>query len=155
MTQTESRSPRLSPEAGRSPEALAGVQQILGSIYASGVPRSTLELVHMRASQINGCSPCIDHAARSAEADELRRFAELPAFRESLRFDDAERAAVELTEAITRLADHPDVVSDEMWARAAERYDEAALAAIVTMAALTNFFNRVNTTLRVQPDSWE
>lgn len=155
MTQTQTRGPRLSPEAGRSPEAVAGVQQIMGTIYASGVPRPTLELVHMRASQINGCNPCIDYAVRSADTDELKRFAELPAFRESLLFDDAERAAVELTEAITRLADHPDVVSDEMWARAAAHYDEAGLAAIVSMAALTNFFNRVNTTLRVQPDSWE
>lgn len=131
------------------------MQHILGSIYSSGVPRSTLELVHMRASQINGCNPCIDYAVKSAEISELKRFAELPAFRESLLFDEPERAAVELTEAITRLADHPDVVSDEMWARAAEHYEEAGLVAIVSMAALTNFFNRVNTALRVQPDSWE
>jgi AhpD family alkylhydroperoxidase len=153
MTQTQTRGPRLSPEAGRSTDAVAGVQQILKSIYAGGVPRHTLELVHMRASQINGCNACIAYALKSAESTDLKRFAELPAWRESLLFDDAQRAAIELTEAITRLADHPDVVTDEIWAQAIEHYDDSGLSAIVSMAALTNFFNRVNTTLRVQPDS--
>lgn len=155
MTETQTRGPRLSPEAERSPDAVAGVQQILKSIYSGGAPRSTLELVHMRASQINGCNPCIDYHIKSADVSELRRFAELPSFRESRLFDEAERAAIQLTEAITRLADHPDVVTDEMWAEAAAHYDESALSAIVSMAALTNFFNRINTTLRVQPDSWD
>jgi alkylhydroperoxidase family enzyme len=59
--------PRLSPEPGRSPDAVAGVQQILKSIYAGGVPRRTLELVHMRASQINGCNACIAYGVKSAE----------------------------------------------------------------------------------------
>ena len=78
----------------------------------------------------------------------------LPAWRESALFDDAERAAFALAEAMTRLADHPDVVTDEIWAEAAEHFDEAGLSAFVSMIALTNFFNRVNTTLRVQPGSW-
>jgi AhpD family alkylhydroperoxidase len=131
MTQTQTRDPRLSPEAGRSPDAVAGVQQILKSIYASGVPRHTLELVHMRASQINGCNACIAYGIKSAEETGLsaERMLALPAWRESAAFDDAERAA----------ADH---------------FDEPSLSALVSMAALTNFFNRVNTTLRVQPDAW-
>jgi alkylhydroperoxidase family enzyme len=79
----------------------------------------------------------------------------LPAWRESELFDDAERAAVALAEAMTRLADHPDAVTDEIWAEAAEHFDETGLSALVSMIALTNFFNRVNTTLRVQPGSWE
>jgi AhpD family alkylhydroperoxidase len=154
MTQTQTRGPRLSPEAGRSPDAVAGVQQILKSIYAGGVPRHTLELVHMRASQINGCSACIAYGIRAAESSGLstERLLALPGWRESPAFDDAERAALALTEAITRLADHPDVVADEIWAEAAEHYDEPGLAALVSMAALTNFFNRVNTTVRAQPD---
>jgi len=154
MTQTQTRGPRLSPEAGHSPDADAGVQQILKSIYAAGVSRHTLELVHMRASQINGCSACIAYAIKSAEATGLsaERLLALPGWRESAVFDDAERAALALTEAITRLADHPDVVTDEIWAEAAEHYDERSLSALVSMAGLTNFFNRVNTTLRAQPD---
>jgi AhpD family alkylhydroperoxidase len=156
MTQIQTRGPRLSPEAGRSPDAVAGVQQILKSIYAGGVPRHTLELVHMRASQINGCNACIAYGIKSAAETGLsaERLLALPAWRESTAFDDAERAALALTEAITRLADHPDVVTDEIWAEATEHFDEPALSAIVSMAALTNFFNRVNTTLKVQPDSW-
>jgi AhpD family alkylhydroperoxidase len=156
MTQTQTRDPRLSPEAGRSPDAVAGVQQILKSIYASGVPRHTLELVHMRASQINGCNACIAYGIKSAEETGLsaERMLALPAWRESAAFDDAERAALALTEAMTRLADHPDVVSDEIWGDAADHFDEPSLSALVSMAALTNFFNRINTTLRVQPDTW-
>jgi AhpD family alkylhydroperoxidase len=134
---------------------VAGVQQILKSIYAGGVPRETLELVHMRASQINGCSACIAYGIQSAASSGLatQRLLELPGWRESRLYDDAERAALALTEAMTRLADHPDVVTDEIWAEASAHYDEPGLSALVSMAALTNFFNRVNTTLRLQPDA--
>jgi AhpD family alkylhydroperoxidase len=156
MTQTTTHGPRLSADAGRSQDAVAGVQQIIKSIYGGGVPRQTLELVHMRASQINGCNACIaagiQTAARVGIDTEL--LIALPAWRESALFDDAERSALALTEAMTRLADHPDVVTDEIWAQAAEHFDEPGLAALVSMIALTNFFNRVNTTLRIQPGEW-
>jgi AhpD family alkylhydroperoxidase len=133
------------------------VQQILKAIYAGGVPPQTLELVHMRASQINGCNACIAAGITNPERVGLatERLLALPAWRESDLYDDAERAAFGLTEAMTRLADHPDVVTDEIWEEAAEHFDERALSALVSMIALTNFFNRVNTTLRVQPGSWD
>jgi AhpD family alkylhydroperoxidase len=155
MTQSSTRSPRL-PQDGGSSDAVAGVQRILKGVYASGVPRHTLELVHMRASQINGCTACIASGIQSAERTGLgaERLLSLPGWRESPLYDDAERAALALTEAMTRLADHPDAVTDEIWAHAAEHHDERALSALVTMIALTNFFNRVNTTLRVQPGAW-
>ena len=157
MTQTQTRGPRLSPDAGRSQDAIAGVQQIIKAIYAGGVPRQTLELVHMRASQINGCNACIAAGIQTAASAGIstERLLALPAWRESALFDDAERAALALAEAMTRLADHPDAVTDEIWARAAEHFDEPGLSALVSMVALTNFFNRVNTTLRVHPGSWE
>jgi AhpD family alkylhydroperoxidase len=156
MTHSHTRAPRLS-SAASSPEAVSGVQQIVKAIYAGGVPPQTLELVHMRASQINGCNACIAAGIKSAEKIGLRteRLLALPAWRESAVYDDAERAAFELTEAMTRLADHPDAVTDEIWAQAAEHFDEQALSALVSMIALTNFFNRVNTTLKVQPGSWD
>jgi AhpD family alkylhydroperoxidase len=156
MTQSQTRSPRLS-NAASSPDAVAGVQQIIKAIYAGGVPRPTLELVHMRASQINGCNACIASGIKGAETIGLsiERLLALPACRESALYDDAERAAIELAEAMTRLADHPDAVTDEIWAQAAEHFDESALSALVSMIALTNFFNRVNTTLKVQLGSWE
>lgn len=151
--------PELTPVSARipgfkpNPDSMAGVQQIVKAIYAGGVPRKTLELVHMRASQINGCNACMTYGLQNAAAAGIttEQLVLLPAWRESALFSDAERAALTLTEAITRLADHPDAVSDDIWARAAEHFDESALAALVSMAALTNYFNRVNTTLRFQP----
>jgi len=156
MTHTETRSPRLPNDAGSS-ETVAGVQQIVKAIYAGGAPPETLELVHMRVSQINGCNPCIVGGIKNAERIGLdtERLLALPAWRESAHFDAAEQAALGLAEAMTRLADRPDVVTDEIWARAAEHFDERALSALVSMIALTNFFNRVNTTLRIQPGAWE
>jgi AhpD family alkylhydroperoxidase len=156
MTKSQTRSPRLPSSAG-SPDVFAGVRQIVTGVYAAGVSRQTLELVHMRTSQINGCSPCIAYGTAGAEKIGLTadRLLALPGWRESPLYDDAERAAVELAEAMTRLADHPDVVTDEIWSRAAEHYDERELSALVTMIALTNFFNRVNTTLRVPPGAWD
>jgi AhpD family alkylhydroperoxidase len=157
MTKLLTRSPRLSNDVANSPEVFAGVQQIVKSVYSAGVPRHTLDLVHMRASQINGCSACIAYGTKSAQDTGLatERLVALPGWRESPLYDDGERAALELTEAMTRLADHPDVVSDEIWGRVAEHFEEQALGALVSMIGLTNFFNRVNTTLRVQPVAWE
>jgi AhpD family alkylhydroperoxidase len=155
MPETQTRSPRL--QNASSPDAVAGVQQIMKAIYAGGCPQETLELVHMRASQINGCNACIAAGITNAERIDLsnERLITLPAWRESALYDDAERAALGLAEAMTRLADHPDVVTEEIWADAAEQFDDRALSALVSMIALTNFFNRVNTTLKVQPGSWE
>ena len=152
MSQTQTRGARLSPEIGRSPDAVAGVQQIMKSIYAGGVPPQTLDLVHMPASQINGCNGCIAGGIKRAEEIGLsaEQLLVLPAWRDSALYDDSERAALALTEAMTRLADRPDAVTDEIWSNAAEHYDERAFSALVSMIALTNFFNRVNTTLRTQ-----
>jgi AhpD family alkylhydroperoxidase len=157
MTKLLTRSPRLSNDVANSPEVFAGVQQIVKSVYSAGVPRHTLDLVHMRASQINGCSACIAYGTKSAQDTGLatERLVALPGWRESPLYDNGERAALELTEAMTRLADHPGVVTDELWDRVAEHFDERALSALVSMIALTNFFNRVNTTLRVEPSGWE
>jgi AhpD family alkylhydroperoxidase len=108
------------------------------------------ELVHLRASQINGCSVCVDmHAKdlRKAGESEERVFA-VAAWRETPFFSDAERAALELTEAVTRFADRPDQVPDEIWDAAAEHFDEAQLGALVLDIALINVWNRLNTTTR-------
>jgi AhpD family alkylhydroperoxidase len=155
MPETQTHSPRL--QNASSPDAVAGVQQIMKAIYAGGVPQETLELVHMRASQINGCNACIASGITNAGRIGLssERLLTLPAWRESALYDDGERGALALAEAMTRLADHPDVVTEEIWADAAAQFDDPALSALVSMIALTNFFNRVNTTLKIQPGSWE
>ena len=107
--------------------------------------------MHLRASQINGCSACVDAGTASAagagvSADKLLTVA---AWYENPLFDDAERAALALTEAATRLSDRPGAITDEIWAEAAKHYDERQLEALVLMVAITNFFNRLNTTFRV------
>jgi AhpD family alkylhydroperoxidase len=104
----------------------------------------------MRASQINGCSACVNagvlSARKAGESDD--RLLVLPAWRETSVFTDAERAALALTEAATRLADRTDAVTDEIWREAADHFDENGLAAIVLMIAVTNMFNRINATIK-------
>jgi AhpD family alkylhydroperoxidase len=155
-TATAGRTPRLTPQAG-SPDVVAGIQQIVRSIYASGLSPETLELVHMRASQINGCDACIASGIKNAERNGigLERLLALPAWRHSALFDDAERSAVALAEAMTRLPDRPDAVGDDIWDEVSRHFDERALSALVSWIALTNYFNRINTTLRIPPGTWD
>jgi AhpD family alkylhydroperoxidase len=132
------------------PDATKGIQNIYKAIAQSGASGTTLELVHLRASQINGCAACvfggIKSALKNGETDE--RLHQVVAWRESDLFTDAERAALALTEAATRLADRPDAVTDEIWDAAADHFDEKELSAIILMIAMTNLFNRLNTTVR-------
>ena len=132
------------------PDAWHGIQALTAATHQGGVPAATLDLVHLRASQINGCSACVDagsrHAKKAGETDE-RLFA-VAAWREAPYFTDAERAALALTEAATRLADRADPVPDEIWEEATRHYDEKGLAAIILMIGVTNLFNRLNATIR-------
>ena len=101
------------------PDVTTGVQHMFKAIYAGGVPRQTLELVHLRASQVNGCSACVGAGAASAAKAGVsnEKLLAVAAWYENPLFDDAERAALALTEAATRLADRPGAVTDEIWAR--------------------------------------
>jgi len=132
------------------PDVMQALLALGASAKKGGVSARTLDLVYLRASQINGCSVCVDMHARdlkkTGETDE-RLFA-VAAWRESSYFTDAERAALALTEAATRLSDRADPVPDEIWDEAARRYDEPALAALVVNIALINFWNRINATTR-------
>jgi AhpD family alkylhydroperoxidase len=134
-----------------SPDVMTGVQHLYKAAYAGGVPNETLELVHLRASQINGCSACVNASATNAAKAGMPadRLVAVSAWYESPLFTAAERAALALAEAATRLSDRPGSVTDEVWAAAAEHYDERQLSALVLMIAIPNFFNRINTTLRV------
>jgi AhpD family alkylhydroperoxidase len=137
--------------AAPDPDVTTSVQHIYKAVYSSGLPRQTLELVHLRASQINGCSACVNAGVANAGQGGVstEKLLTVAAWYENPLFDDAERAALALTEAATRLSDRPGAVTDEIWAQAAKHYDEKQLGALVLMVALTNFFNRINTTLRV------
>jgi AhpD family alkylhydroperoxidase len=140
----------MSNPANLLPDSMKGIQSIIKSAYSSGVPRSSMELAHLRASQINGCSPCVYSGAISAktagESDE-RLFA-VAAWRETDLFTDAERAALALAESMTRLADRPDAVPDDIWDEAAKHFDEKQLAGLVLWVATTNLFNRLNATTK-------
>ncbi|THA36758.1 carboxymuconolactone decarboxylase family protein [Streptomyces sp. A1547] len=115
-------------------------------ISDSTLPAPTQELVKLRASQINGCGFCTDmHFKDAAHAGETAvRLNLVAAWREATVFTDAERAALELTEQGTRIADAAGGVTDEAWAEAAKYYDEDQLAALVSLIALINAYNRMN-----------
>jgi AhpD family alkylhydroperoxidase len=123
---------------------------------AAGLPESTVNLVDLRASQINGCAVCLDMHSRGAkkagETDE--RLSTLAAWREAPYFNEAERAALALAEAGTRMADKADAVPDEVWEAAAKHYDEQALAALVVHIAAINAWNRLNVITRQAAGEW-
>jgi AhpD family alkylhydroperoxidase len=133
------------------PDVTTAVQHIYKAVHASGLPREIVDLVHLRASQINGCSACVNAGVRSAGQGGVstEKLLTVAAWYENPLFDDTERAALALTEAATRLADRPGSVTDDIWAEAARHYDDKQLGALVLMVALSNFFNRINTTLRI------
>jgi AhpD family alkylhydroperoxidase len=132
------------------PDALQALLTIGASAKNGSIPTRTLDLVHLRASQINGCSFCVDMHARDLkkEGETDERLWSVAAWRESPYFTDAERAALALTEAATRLSDRADPVPDEIWNEAARHYDEPGLAALVLSIGLINFWNRINVTIR-------
>jgi AhpD family alkylhydroperoxidase len=130
-------------------------------IAESTLPRATQELVKLRASQINGCGYCTDmHSKDAAHAGESQlRLNLVAAWREATVFTEAERAALELTEQGTRIADTAGGVTDDAWANAAQHYDEDQLGALVSLIALINTYNRINVIVRqpagdYQPDQW-
>ncbi|AIC30370.1 carboxymuconolactone decarboxylase protein (plasmid) [Rhizobium etli bv. mimosae str. IE4771] len=123
----------------------------------AGLSPKLLELVNLRASQINGCSVCIDGHPRIAkklgETDE-RLFA-VSAWRDTPYFSDAERAALALTEAVTRTSDRADPVPDEIWDEATRHYDGRSLAALVVAIANINVWNRLNIATRQIAGAWK
>ena len=141
--------------------AVDGAMDALNAM-AKSISRARLpiprELVHLRASQINGCSVCVDmhaKALRKAGESEERVFA-VAAWRETPYFSDAERAALALTEALTRIADRPEPVPDAIWEAAAEHFDETQLGALVLDIGTINLWNRLNVATQqvVGEQSW-
>jgi AhpD family alkylhydroperoxidase len=132
-----------------------------GVLTSSALPATTQELVKIRASQINGCGACTDmHTKDALHAGESQtRLNLVAAWREATVFTEAERAALELTEEGTRIADAAGGVSDEVWANAAKHHDQEQLEALVCLVALINVYNRLNVIFRqpagdYQPGQW-
>jgi AhpD family alkylhydroperoxidase len=147
---------RIDNPAVKVPGALKALQELGTAVRKSGVPDATLYLVELRASQINGCSICIDIHSHELElaGESSRRINAVAAWRETPYFTDGERAALALAEAATRLADRPDAVPDEVWDEAARHYDEGQLAGLVVAIATINAFNRINATTRQITGDW-
>jgi AhpD family alkylhydroperoxidase len=141
---------RITHPAMLLPGAMEALQGLSAAVRASGVPEVTSVLVTLRASQINGCSACVDIHTRELRAlnEPDARIFTVSAWRETPYFSDDERAALALTEAATRLADSPDPVPDEIWNEAAAHYDERQLAGLVLGIATINTWNRLNATTR-------
>ena len=138
-----------------TPGAMEALQSLAKAAEQGGVPKKTLALVHLRASQINGCSVCVDMGIRFKERDETNeRLFAVAAWKDAPCFTDAERAALGLTEAVTRLSDRPDPVPDEIWNEAARHYDQPQLASLVLWIAMTNVWNRVNVSTRQVAGEW-
>jgi AhpD family alkylhydroperoxidase len=132
------------------PGAMEALQAVGAAVAKGGVPEMTITLLLLRASQINGCGVCLAGHARSArKADETDdRLATVAAWPDTPYFTDAERAALALTEAVTRIADRADPVPDAIWDEAARHYDELELGALVLAIANINVWNRLNVATR-------
>ncbi len=154
--------PRLSYYGNTVAAKFAKYINSAGAVVSdSDLPAATQELVKLRASQINGCAYCTDMHAKDAEhAGETRQRLNLVAvWREATVFTEAERAALELTEQGTRIADAAIGVTDEAWAHVAKHYDDDQLAALVSLIALINTYNRMNVIIQqpagdYQPGKW-
>ena len=146
---------RLKEAAMILPGAMEHLQALAKVAEKGGVPKKTLDMVHLRASQINGCSVCVDLGLRFKQAEEsMERLFAVSAWRDAPYFTDAERAALALTEAVTRLSDREDPVPDTVWNEAARHYDEQALAALVLWISVTNVWNRLNVSTRQVAGEW-
>ena len=158
MTETATTiEPRMAHPAMTLPGAMEALQALAGASAKAGLPAITTELVHLRASQLNGCSVCVEmHATALTRAGvSPERIWTVGAWREAPYFDAAERAALALTEAVTRLADRSDPVPDEIWDEAARHYDETTLAALTLAIANINVWNRLNVATRQPAGAWK
>ena len=147
---------RIKNPAMTVPGVLDAFGQLGAAASSAGIPETTLYLLQLRASQINGCSVCVDIHSRELEhaGESPQRIHTLAAWRETPYFSDEERAALALSEAVTRIADRPDPVPDDVWDEAARHYDEPQLAALVVAIAAINAFNRLNVTTRQLTGEW-
>ena len=156
MRATATLQPRMTNIATLVPEAMHALHALAKAAKRGGLPETTAYLVHLRASQINGCSVCAEmHSRELKEAGEPEeRIWTVAAWREAPYFTDAERAALALTEAVTRLSDRADPVPDEIWEEATRHYDERALASLIIEIASINVWNRFNAATRQLAGAW-
>lgn len=141
---------RLKNKKASNPDVWTAIQHLHKAIAAGGVDPKLLALVHVRASQINGCSACVYAGVaggkKAGETDE--RLHGVAAWREAPFYTDAERAALALAEGATRLQDGAEGVTDAIWDEVDAHFTEEEIGALNLEIALTNFFNRINRTIK-------
>ena len=147
---------RIQNPAVLVPGVLQSLQATSLAIEKAGLPKRTLELVHLRASQINGCSVCVDMHSQilKMQKENDQRLYSVAAWRDAPYFTEAERAAFALTEAVTRLSDREEPVPDSIWNAAAELYSEQELGALILAIAMINVWNRVNVSTKQVAGEW-
>ncbi|VXB90181.1 carboxymuconolactone decarboxylase family protein [Aeromicrobium sp. 9AM] len=147
---------RMSNPAIAVPGALEALRALSTAIEETGLSATTQELVHLRASQINGCSVCLQMHAQAlrkmGESDE--KIDTVAGWPDAPYFDDAERAALALTEAVTRMSDTSDPVPDDVYEAASAHYDEQQLGALILSIAAINVWNRVNVSTHQVAGAW-
>jgi AhpD family alkylhydroperoxidase len=138
------------------PAAMKALTAYSHAAEGLGVSNETLEMVHLRASQINGCSVCAEMHSTALRKEGMsdERLFTIAAWRDTTYFTDAERAALALTESVTRVADKGDPVSDEVWAEAARHYHEQGLSALLIAITSINVWNRLNAATRQVAGAW-
>src|SRR5262249_44450811 len=148
--------PRIKHPALTIPGTREALLTISKATEACGVPPATLELVHLRVAQINGCSVCVDMHARALEklGEKSPRIFALGAWRETSYYSEPERAALALAEAATRLSDRPDPVREGVWKEASRPFPDAELAALVLTIASANLWNRLSVPTRQVTGDW-
>jgi len=138
------------------PGAFKALGAVAQAVAATGLPPVTIELANLRASQVNGCAVCVHmHAAglrKAGQSDE--RIDTVAGWRDAPFFTDAERAALALAEAVTRIADRGDAVPDDVYDEAARHYDEVQLGALLLSIASVNVWNRINASTRQVAGAW-
>lgn len=149
--------PRMKHPAFVLEEAMSAMQALGRATDNKGLSPAQLELIYLRASQINGCSVCVDMHARALKkyGDSDERIFAVSAWRDTPYFTDGERAALALTEAATRLADRADPIDDATWNEAAKHYDERAMAVLLFAIGQINVWNRLNVAVRQVAGAWK
>jgi AhpD family alkylhydroperoxidase len=138
------------------PDAMKALAAYNHASEGLGVSAETREMVHLRASQINGCSVCVQLHSTNLKKEGMsdERLYTIAAWRDAPYFTDAERAALELTEVLTRVADKGDPVPDEVWDEAARHYDDQGLSALLIAITSINVWNRLNAATRQVAGAW-
>jgi len=148
--------PRMKSPVFVLPGALEALQTLAKTTKGHDLPQTTIELVDIRVGQINGCSVCVDMHSRMLKklGESDARVFSIGAWREAPYYTDAERAALALAEATTRLSDRADAVTDEVWQEASRHFSETALSALVLSIAMANLWNRLNAATRQVSGEW-